>query len=65
MPERKIPGPIHDSETKNRIMDAATKLFALKGVGTVSMRDIGVEAGIKKETIYFITTTAKKLCLRI
>ena len=50
---REIPGAFYSSETKNKILDEATKLFALKGFGSVSMRDIGNEAGVKMSTIYY------------
>ena len=52
MSDREIPGSVHDNETKNKILDTATKLFALKGVGSVSMRDIAKVVGIKSSSIY-------------
>ena len=53
MSERKIPGSVYDSEVKNRILDESTKLFALNGFGSVSMRDIGKAADIQIATIYY------------
>lgn len=53
MSEREIPSSGYDSETKNKILDEATKLFALKGVNTVSMRDIAKVVGIKMSSIYY------------
>jgi len=52
MAEREIPHYIYDNETKNKILNTATKLFALKGFGAVSMRDIAKAVGIKTSSIY-------------
>ncbi|MCL1859282.1 MAG: TetR/AcrR family transcriptional regulator [Oscillospiraceae bacterium] len=53
MADREIPGSGYDNETKNKILDVATELFALKGFGSVSMRDIAKEVGIKMSSIYY------------
>lgn len=53
MPRREIPRFNYDNETKNNILDASTKLFALKGYGCVSMRDIAKAVGIKTSSIYY------------
>ena len=53
MPDREIPGSFYDSETQNKILDTATELFALKGYGAVSMRDIAKIVGIKMSSIYY------------
>jgi len=53
MQGREIPGSGYDSETKNKILEEATKLIALKGLGAVSMRDIAKAAGIQTSTIYY------------
>ena len=53
MTDRKIPDPGYDSKTKNNILEEATKLFAIKGFGAVSIRDIAKAAGIKESTIYY------------
>jgi len=52
MSARTIPKEIYCSKTKNKILDVATKLFALNGVSAVSMRDIGKEIGIKMDYYY-------------
>jgi len=51
--QRKIPGAVYDNETKNKILDTATELFAQKGLGAVSMRDISNAVGIKTSGIYY------------
>ena len=53
MPERELPGAVYGSETQNKILDAATELFALKGFSAVSMRDISRAVGIKTASIYY------------
>lgn len=52
MSERVIPGSGYDSGTRNRILDASAELFALRGFGAVSMRDIAKAVGIKMSSIY-------------
>lgn len=52
MEHRKIPDLSDDKITKNKILDEATKLFAFKGFGAVSMRDIANVVGIKSSSIY-------------
>ena len=52
MAERNIPGSGYSSKTKNKILDESTKLFAVKGFGSVSIRDIAKAVGIKESTIY-------------
>lgn len=41
------------AETKLRIFEAARELFALRGFGAVSMRDIAAKVGIKTSSIYY------------
>lgn len=53
MSEREIPYFGSGNETKNKILDKATELFALKGFGAVSVRDIAKAVGIKMSTIYY------------
>lgn len=53
MPEREIPNLNYDNETRNKILDVATELFALKGVNAVSVRDIAKAVGIKMSSIYY------------
>jgi len=53
MKKREIPGSGCDNETKNRILDEATKLFALNGFGAVSMRDIAKSSETQTSTIYY------------
>lgn len=51
--ERDIPSSGYDNETKNKILDIATELFALKGYDAVTMRDIAGAVGIKMSSIYY------------
>jgi len=53
MPSREIPVSGYDSETKNRILDKATELFALKGFKPVSLRDIAEAVGIKMSSVQY------------
>lgn len=39
-------------ETKQKIRDAALRLFAVKGYDAVSIRDIGAAVGIRESSIY-------------
>jgi len=48
-------------ETKDRIFDAARELFALRGFGAVSMRDIADKAGVKTSSIYYYYDKKDKL----
>ena len=52
MPKRTIP-VWGDRETKNRILDSATELFALNGFASISMNDIAKTVGIKAAAIYY------------
>jgi AcrR family transcriptional regulator len=52
MSDRVIPGTGHRSKTHNSILDKAAELFALKGYGAVSMRDIAQAVGIKTSSLY-------------
>jgi len=52
MSERKIPDSGYSSETKNKILDESTKLFALRGFNAVSVRDIATAVGIKTSSLY-------------
>ena len=49
---RELPTIIHEKETMNKILDSATKLFALKGFADVFMEDIADDVGIKASSIY-------------
>ena len=53
MTEREIPAFDYSGETKNRIMDAAIKLFAKKGFAAVTTRDIAKAAEINIASIYY------------
>lgn len=53
MSMREIPDMHYDNETKNKILDESTKLFALKGYDAVSMRDIAKVVGVKISSIYY------------
>ena len=52
MATRVIPHLDYENETRNKIMENAINLFAKKGYGAVSMRDIAKETGITISTIY-------------
>ncbi|MDR0496792.1 MAG: TetR/AcrR family transcriptional regulator [Treponema sp.] len=51
MPERKIPET--DNDTRNRILDEAIKLAALKGFNNVSLREIAKAVRINMSAIYY------------
>jgi AcrR family transcriptional regulator len=42
-----------ETETKERILQAALDLFAIHGFSTVSVRDIGRAVGIKVSSLYY------------
>ena len=50
--ERKIPITTYKSETKSKIIDITTKLFALKGYHSVSMREIAADVDISISSLY-------------
>ena len=51
------------SDTKNRILEAATKLFANKGMAGTSTRDIAKEADVNLASInYHYKTKGKVGC---
>lgn len=50
-----------DKNTKEKIISVATKLFATKGYGAVSIRDIAHETGIKPASIYYHFTGKEAL----
>ena len=52
MVERKIIGSKLDSDTKTRILDTATELFATEGYHAVTMKDIADKVGINPSAIY-------------
>ena len=51
MKKRDIPGTGYE-KTKNKILETATELFALKTLNAVSMRDIANAVGIRAGSIY-------------
>lgn len=53
MPNEQLPGFECDSDTHNRIVDTATRLFALKGFKAVTLKDIAKAVGIKIASIYY------------
>ena len=53
MTVRDIPEFHYDSETHKKILCSATELFATKGFGSVSMKDIARAVGIKTSSIYY------------
>lgn len=52
MKKRDIPSIVHKNETKNKIMDVATKMFAERGYDSVALSDIADAVGIKIASIY-------------
>ena len=52
MAERAIPHFSYDHPTKDKILDASVKLFAVKGYDAVTMRDISEVVGIAQGSIY-------------
>ncbi|MCL1852950.1 MAG: TetR/AcrR family transcriptional regulator [Peptococcaceae bacterium] len=52
MAERVISYFYGDQQTKNKILDVATRLFALNGYSAVSMRDISEAVGIRPGSLY-------------
>jgi AcrR family transcriptional regulator len=53
MIDRDIPGSGYDNVTRSKILDEALKLFAIKGYGAVSIRDICRVVGIKESSLYY------------
>lgn len=53
MQERIIPVAENDNDTPHRILDTATRFFAIKGYHAVTMRDIARSVGIKMSSIYY------------
>ena len=53
MQDRVISNETYDNDTKNKILNSATELFALKGFAAVTMRDIAAKVGIKTGSIYY------------
>ena len=53
MSARVIPVLDYSNETKNKIMEAAIRLFAEKGFAAVPMRDVAKEVGITIASIYY------------
>jgi AcrR family transcriptional regulator len=43
--------------TKNRILDAASRLFVENGYSTVTVEDIALEAGVAHQTVYAVFRT--------
>ena len=52
MADREIPKFEYDSKVKNKIRDTATELFATRGYGAVSIKDITDACKIKKSALY-------------
>ena len=53
MSKREIPGFSYDGETQNKILEKATELFALKGINSVSLRDIAKAVDIKMSSVQY------------
>ncbi len=51
--------------TKERILNVAIDLFALKGFDAVSMREIADAAGVRKATLYYYFTTKDEILEKI
>src|SRR4029077_4753059 len=43
--------------TKNRILDAASRLFVKSGYSNVTVEDIALEAGVAHQTVYAVFRT--------
>lgn len=45
--------PVHDTPTRQRILDAAIDLFGSRGVDAVSLDEIAREVGVRKQTVLY------------
>lgn len=45
-------GPADNTEARERVLDAAERLFARKGYSAVTLRDIAAEVGIRHASLY-------------
>jgi AcrR family transcriptional regulator len=61
MQEREIPGWGYNSYTRNKILDEAARLIALKGFTAVTMRDIAAAVGINMSSIYYYYESKESL----
>ena len=61
MTARAIPDYHYDSETRNKILDETLKFIAMKGSGSVSMREIAKAVGIQSGSIYHYYTSKDDL----
>ncbi len=65
-PQQERPGEEHSpAETRQRILDAAERLFALRGVGAVSIRDITQAAGVNVAAINYHFKTKHGLAAEV
>jgi AcrR family transcriptional regulator len=53
------------SARRNRILDAAERLFAERGYAATSMRDIAQASGVNVATIYYYCPNKAQLCLSL
>ena len=54
-----------DSDVKQRILDVATGLFAEKGYGSTSVREVVEAAGVTKPTLYYYFKNKEALFLEL
>jgi len=54
-----------DVTTKDRVLNVAIDLFALKGFDAVSLREIADAAGVRKATLYYYFTSKDEILQKI
>ncbi len=57
--------PIDDNNVKKRILDVATALFADKGYGSTSVREVVEAAGVTKPTLYYYFANKEALFVEL
>lgn len=57
--------PIDDNDVKKRILDVATTLFAEKGYGSTSVREVVEAAGVTKPALYYYFANKEALFLEL
>lgn len=56
---------MYKTETENRILEAAKKIFLLKGMAGSRMQEIAEEAGINKALLHYYFRTKEKLFMAV
>ena len=62
---RVVPEISGEVTTKERILNVAIDLFAIKGFDAVSLREIADAAGVRKATLYYYFTTKDEILEKI